>query len=239
MTTTYFYLYRLYRLSDGAWYIGSRVSHNFRPEDDLGTRYFCSQPTTATDFKSHPDNWSWEILDTSFVNEETLRAAESALILANWNEPGRLNRSANTLKFDRDATWQEKNTKRIRERYRDPSYRNKIAKKNQEKAQTKEWKQRVTDGSRRRSQNATWRENVARANASSEKRKKLSDAGKRVWENRDTKLSAPETRKKMSDAAKQRVSRNGMPQPNYEARQRAWNTRRTRARAANPSLPFD
>ena len=141
MKEKYRYTYRLTRLSDGAFYTGSRSAATCPPEEDFGTHYFTSG-VLEKEFRANPEQFTWVIHSEDYADDVAMLEDEQRLIQESWDEPGRMNRSAWPIVFEMDEEWREK----MHDLYQSP-----------------EWLKKTTEGAKRRSLNPEWQKNNAAA----------------------------------------------------------------------------
>ena len=203
MKPKYRYTYRLTRQSDQAFYIGSRSAASCPPEEDFGTHYFTSGDLQE-EFRANPEQFTWTILSEDYANNVSMLEDEARLILKSWDEPGRMNRSAHPLVFERGAVWRENVTEANRRKAQDPEWRRKNAEAMRRLAQDPEWRKNAAKAGRRRAQDPVWRKNTAegtrRRSQNPVWRESLTAALRKNWQD-------PEYRKMMSKAFTKREAR--------------------------------
>ena len=160
MKIKYRYTYRLTRLSDAAFYIGSRSAATCPPEEDFGTHYFTSG-VLEKEFRANPEQFTWVIHSEDYADDVAMLEDERRLIQESWDEPGRMNRSAWPLVFEMDEEWRENHGEGMRKRSQNPEWQKNVAESNRRSAQNPEHQKNRAEANRRNAKDPVWMEKMA------------------------------------------------------------------------------
>lgn len=244
MKEKYRYTYRLTRLSDGAFYTGSRSAATCPPEEDFGTHYFTSG-VLEKEFRANPEQFTWVIHSEDYADDVAMLEDEQRLIQESWDEPGRMNRSAWPIVFEMDEEWREK----MHDLYQSPEWLKKTTEGAKRRSLNPEWRKKNAEGAKRRALDPEWRKknaenpynfsrmaqdpewlekNAERCRQMAqdpEWRKKNAESAKRraldpVWQEKNAaknrkKWKDPEWRKMMSEALTKGRARKWQQDPEY------------------------